>query len=76
LGDTESGPLLIGTAALALLAVVAICWPALVGWPIGILAAWFALNLGVRSWRLPRRWWRRSRGDDASIPPERTPPSP
>jgi cardiolipin synthase len=74
LGDTESGPLLIGTIALGLLAVVAICWPAVLGWPIGLLAAWFALNLGVRSWRLRHRWWRRSRGDAGATPPERTPP--
>jgi cardiolipin synthase len=22
-----------------------------IGWPLGALAAWFALNLGVRTWR-------------------------
>ncbi|MET0330885.1 MAG: phospholipase D-like domain-containing protein [Dyella sp.] len=75
LGDTESGPLLIGTVALTVVAVVAICWPAILGWPIGILAAWFALNLGVRSWRLRHRWWRRSRGAP-DTPPEGTPPPP
>jgi cardiolipin synthase len=66
LGDTESGPLLIGTAALALLAVVAICWPAVLGWPTGLVAAWFALNLAVRYWRLRVR--RRSHGEENAGP--------
>jgi cardiolipin synthase len=52
LGDTSSGPLFIGTLVLAALAVVAILWPAWIGWPFGVLAGWFALNLGIRSWRL------------------------
>ncbi|HEX7815361.1 phospholipase D-like domain-containing protein [Dyella sp.] len=55
LGDTETGPLLVGTLVLAVLAVVAILWPAVVGWPVGIFSAWFALNLGIRTWRLRRR---------------------
>jgi cardiolipin synthase A/B len=55
LGDTATGPLLIGTLALAVLAVVAIAWPAVIGWPLGMLAAWFALNFGIRAWRLRRR---------------------
>jgi len=59
LGDTETGPLLAGTLVLTALAVVAIRWPAVVGWPIGVLAAWFALNLGIRSWRMRRQHRRR-----------------
>ncbi|MFC5435130.1 phosphatidylserine/phosphatidylglycerophosphate/cardiolipin synthase family protein [Rhodanobacter umsongensis] len=55
LGDTSGGPLIIGTLALALLAVIAILWPAWIGWPFGILAGWFALNLGIRAWRLRGR---------------------
>ncbi|WP_254058409.1 phospholipase D-like domain-containing protein [Dyella sp. S184] len=57
LGDTSSGPLFIGTLVLAALAVVAILWPAWIGWPFGAVAGWFALNLGIRSWRLRRRRW-------------------
>ncbi|MHB1058002.1 MAG: phospholipase D-like domain-containing protein [Rhodanobacter sp.] len=66
LDDTSSGPLLIGTLVLAVLAVVAFLWPAWIGWPFGIFAAWFALNLGIRSWRLRQRRWRelRDAGDD------------
>jgi len=60
LGDTASGPLLMAAALLGLLAVVAILWPAAVGWPLGALSAWFALNLGIRAWRQRRRWRRRA----------------
>jgi cardiolipin synthase len=55
LGDTSSGPLFIGTLVLALLAVVAFLWPAWIGWPFGAVAAWFALSLGIRSWRVRKR---------------------
>jgi cardiolipin synthase A/B len=64
LGDTETGPLLVGTLVLAIVAVVAILWPAVLGWPIGIVAAWFALNLGIRSWRMRRRHRQRTREAD------------
>jgi cardiolipin synthase A/B len=57
LGDTSSGPLFIGTVVLAALAVIAILWPAWIGWPFGVVAGWFALNLGIRSWRLRKRRW-------------------
>jgi len=49
--DTSSGPLLIGTLVLAAVAVVAMLWPAWIGWPIGVLCGWFSLSLGVRAWR-------------------------
>lgn len=52
LGDTASMPLFIGTAVLLVLAIVAALWPAFIGWPFALLAAWFALNLGIRAWRL------------------------
>jgi cardiolipin synthase len=50
LGDTESGTLIGAAVLLAALAIVAIAWPAVVGWPIGLLAAWFAINTGIRAW--------------------------
>ena len=55
LGDTATGPLLVGTSVLLVFAVVALRWPAAVSWPLGALALWFALNLGIRNWRLGRR---------------------
>ncbi|HEV2680573.1 MAG TPA: cardiolipin synthase B, partial [Rhodanobacter sp.] len=55
LNDSSSGPLFIGTLALIALAVIAILWPAWIGWPFGVLAGWFALNLGIRAWRVRRR---------------------
>lgn len=55
LGDTARGPLLAGIAVLALLAAVALAWPRVVSWPIAVLAAWFALNLAIRVWRLRKR---------------------
>ncbi len=51
LNATSSGPLVSATVVLALFAVVAIAWPAWVGWPLGAFAAWFALNMGIASWR-------------------------
>ena len=66
LGDTGNGSLVIGTLVLAALAVVAFAWPAWIGWPFGAIAAWFALNLGIRSWRARKRRQRelRDAGDD------------
>ncbi|MGB5938508.1 MAG: cardiolipin synthase B, partial [Rhodanobacter sp.] len=64
LGDAGSGPLVLGTLALAALAAIAFVWPAWIGWPFGTLAAWFALNLGIRSWRARKRRWRELRHAD------------
>ena len=66
LGDTETGTLISAAALLALLAFVAILWPAMVGWPVGALAAWFAVNTGIRAWQLRQRRLRRIRGIDES----------
>ena len=51
LAATSSGPLFSATVILALFALVAIVWPAWVGWPLGVCAGWFAFNLGIASWR-------------------------
>jgi cardiolipin synthase len=63
LGESSSGPLVLGAVALVALAIVAFLWPAWIGWPFGVIAAWFALNLGIRSWRA-RSWRRRGPRDD------------
>lgn len=55
LGETSGAPLFIGTVVLAMLAVVAFLWPAWIAWPFGVVAGWFAFNLGIRTWRLRRR---------------------
>jgi len=55
LGDTQTGPLLAGTLALIVLAVVAIVRPAWIGWPLGVVSLWFALNLVVRLGKLRTR---------------------
>ncbi|MDR3445476.1 MULTISPECIES: phospholipase D-like domain-containing protein [unclassified Dyella] len=60
LGDTATGPLLTGAIVLSLLAVVAVFWPAVIGWPLAVLAAWLAMNFGARAWRLRRRFKRRA----------------
>ncbi|MEO7068208.1 MAG: phospholipase D-like domain-containing protein [Rhodanobacter sp.] len=57
LEDSAGGAFLVGTLLLAVLAVVAILWPAWIGWPFGIVAGWFAFNMAIASWRA-----RRSRG--------------
>src|SRR6185312_9811472 len=59
LGDTSARPLFVATLVLAALTVVAILWPAWIGWPVAVLCAWFALNLGIRGWRVWRRRKRR-----------------
>jgi cardiolipin synthase len=59
LGDTPNGPLLAATLLLAALAIVAFLWPAWIGWPIGVLATWAAINMSVRAWRA----WRRRSGE-------------
>jgi len=66
LDDTSISPLVIGTLALVVLAVVAILWPAVLGWPLGVMAAWFALNFGIRAWRLRRRQKQRAAERDGS----------
>jgi cardiolipin synthase A/B len=66
LGDTETGTLTGAALVLALLAVIAILWPAAIGWPVGALAAWFALNTGIRAWQLRQRRLRRIHGVDES----------
>jgi cardiolipin synthase len=55
LDDAPSGPLLTATVLLTALAVVSFLWPAWIGWPIGVLAAWAAANMSVRAWRHRRR---------------------
>jgi hypothetical protein len=51
LGDVATGPLLTTALVCATVAVVAVLWPASIGWPFAALAGWTALNLGIRSWR-------------------------
>lgn len=55
LGDTQTGPLLTGMLALVAVAIVAILRPAWIGWPLGVVSTWFALNLAVRLWKLRAR---------------------
>jgi cardiolipin synthase len=62
LGDVvATGPLLTTALVCAAVAVMAVLWPASIGWPFGALAGWTALNLGVRSWR--QRGRRRRKGE-------------
>jgi cardiolipin synthase len=61
LGDTETGAMMGVTLLLAVLAVAAVLWPAVVAWPLAVIAAWFAINTGIRAWRLRRRRARRLR---------------
>ncbi len=66
LGDTSTTPLLVATLVLLALAVVAALWPAWIGWPLALLSTWFALNLGIRGWRMYRRRQRDRPGSDES----------
>jgi cardiolipin synthase len=55
LGEMPTGPLL--TAMVLLVALAAICflWPAWIAWPVGVMAAWTAVHMSVRAWRLHKR---------------------
>src|SRR6185312_6024191 len=59
LDSVSGGPLFATGAVLAVFAVTAVLWPAWIGWPLAAIAAWFALNLGIASWRKYRRHQRR-----------------
>jgi cardiolipin synthase len=61
LGDTETGTLLSVTLLFAALTVIAVLWPAVIAWPLAVIAAWFAINTGVRAWRWRKRHARRLR---------------
>jgi cardiolipin synthase len=63
LGDESGGPLLTSALVCAAVAVVAVLWPASIGWPVAALAGWIALNLGTRCWRLQRRRRRKGEGE-------------
>jgi cardiolipin synthase len=69
LGDTATAPLVIGTVALSVLAVLGFFWPAVIGWPLGVVATWLALNFGVRAWTLRRRF-RQSVAELDESPPD------
>lgn len=55
LDSVSGGPMLATATVLAVFAATAILWPAWIGWPLGVIAAWFALNLAIASWRKYRR---------------------
>ncbi len=61
LGDTNRGPAITATVALAAIAAGAALWPRIVAWPVAAVCAWLALNLAVRQWRerRRRRHWQR-----------------
>ena len=66
LGDVATGPLLTATLVCTAVAVVAVLWPASIGWPFGALAGWTGLNLGIRSWRQRGRYRREGERDPES----------
>ena len=51
----EQAPLLVGVAMLSLLALLGAFWPKVLAWPLAVVCAWFAFNLGMRVWRLHKR---------------------
>lgn len=55
LGDVDTAPLLTAALVCAGVAIMAVLWPAWIGWPFAALAGWTALNLGIRGWRLRGR---------------------
>jgi len=54
LGATEARTMAIAGGLLVMLAVVAAFWPRALAWPLAVLAAWSAVALLLRAWRLHR----------------------
>jgi cardiolipin synthase len=73
LDSVSGGPMLATAAVLAVFAATAILWPAWIGWPLGAIAAWFALNLAIASWRKYRR--HQLHRDPPPAPSDNQPPS-
>ncbi|MEO9078399.1 MAG: phospholipase D-like domain-containing protein [Rhodanobacter sp.] len=65
LDQSSARPMVLATAVLLALAVIAALWPAWIGWPFAFMAAWLALNLGIRGWRLYHRHALEKADDDA-----------
>ena len=63
LGEAAGVPWLTAAMVFAALAVVAVLWPAAIGWPFGALTGWLALNLGIRGWRQRSR--KRREGEES-----------
>src|ERR1700722_4358347 len=55
LGEMPAGPLLTAMVLLVVLAAICFLWPAWIAWPVGVMAAWTAVNMSVRAWRLHKR---------------------
>ena len=55
LGAAESAPLLIGAIALLVLAAIALLWPRIVAWPLGMLGTWLAITLFARLIEMRRK---------------------
>ncbi|MGH8125365.1 MAG: phospholipase D-like domain-containing protein [Rhodanobacteraceae bacterium] len=76
LSNAEARPLLGGAVILLAVAAVAALWPWALAWPLGGLAAWIGISLGVRWARLhvhprPRKAATESSDSDASrVPPD------
>jgi cardiolipin synthase len=68
LGEAAGVPWLTTAIVFAMVAVIAVLWPAVIGWPFAALAGWLALNLGIRGWRQRAR----NRRDRRSSPPVRS----
>ncbi|MDE2249115.1 MAG: cardiolipin synthase B [Xanthomonadaceae bacterium] len=62
LDDEPVAPPLVASLVLLAFAALAVLRPAWVGWPLAVLAGWFALNLAIRGLRMQRQR-RRARRD-------------
>jgi cardiolipin synthase len=52
LSDSETRPLLGGALLLVVIAFIAMLWPRVLAWPLGVLAAWIGVSLAARWARL------------------------
>jgi cardiolipin synthase len=55
LGNAEAAPLAGGAVLLLTLGVLGLLWPAILGWPLAVIALWLGLSLATRWWKLRRR---------------------
>ncbi len=62
LGDTETGPMLGGALGLLVIALLTFYWPAVLGWPLAVIALWLSISLASRWWQM-RHQRRREHAD-------------
>lgn len=65
LGHAEAGPVGAGALIAGITGLLALIWPALLGWPLALILLWLSISLAARWWRLRRQSRDMPRSDDS-----------